>query len=189
MGSLKDFIVPDDYESSVASDSEEVSEDEPVARKGRKRGAKEREMEAVHSDEDSDPVAIEPDEHLLHFSPPTRLLTLPDLGGITLEDSESDAERRATPTTPRRPTKVTGAPTPRTQAKTPSKKAWASERIVIAQAVFDELDRKVFDRKLGKAGAGAVLEWNNRLLTTAGTANSKWYVQSPMQANGAMVAR
>jgi hypothetical protein len=109
-------------------------------------------------------------------------LNLPDLGSLILDsDSDSDSASRdgddeiiplAPPKTPRR----TAKPPPKT--KTPSKKAWATERVAIAQGIFDELDRKVFDRKLGKSegGAGATLEWNNRLLTTAGTANSKWSV-------------
>lgn len=220
LGSLEDFIVPDDYESSGASDGsadeddaegdsdiEEVNggvahsdEDEddveeiiplesPV-----KRGTKStKPIVPTNSTEPAKPAKPTPaateteheDDHLLHFSPPPRLLNLPDLGTLILDsDSDSDSAPQdddddvneiiplPQPKTPRR----TAKPPPKT--KTPSKKAWASERIAIAQGIFDELDRDVFDHKLGKSegGAGATLEWNNRLLTTAGTANSKWSV-------------
>lgn len=174
LGSLEDFIVPDDYESEASSSASEGASEEEDG-------------DVVHSggeDDDEDiipldsPVKKPPAEngHMLHFSPPPRLLTLPDIGGLVLD--ESDEEDDITPEPPRAPPKTptsrsrTNRPAPK--AKTPSKKAWATERVRLAQDIFDELDRKVFERKLGPQGAGATLEWNNRMLTTAGTANSKW---------------
>lgn len=50
---------------------------------------------------------------------------------------------------------------------------WALERVRIAQEVFEDLDRRVFEGRLGVAGAGARIVWNKRLLTTAGTAHRK----------------
>jgi hypothetical protein len=50
---------------------------------------------------------------------------------------------------------------------------WAVERVRLAQDVFDDLDKRVFEGKLGPAGAGAKIVWNKRLLTTAGTAQRK----------------
>jgi hypothetical protein len=50
---------------------------------------------------------------------------------------------------------------------------WAIQRVQLAQEVFDDLDKRVFDSKLGPNGAGAKIIWNKRLLTTAGTAQRK----------------
>ena len=177
MGSLRDFIVPDDYESSEEDDSErsaeETSDEEDVEMVHSDGGA----MEEVDSEDEV--VAIDSDGGVLHFSPPPRLLNLPDLGGLKLEDLDSDSDSSPTSSrVPRTPgkskTSSRVAPTPK--GKTPSKKAWATERTALAQGIFDDLDERVFGRKLGKGegGAGAVLEWSNRLLTTAGTAHSKW---------------
>ncbi|WVQ95199.1 hypothetical protein IAU59_002293 [Kwoniella sp. CBS 9459] len=55
-----------------------------------------------------------------------------------------------------------------------SAKAWAEERTRIADSIFKDLDRRVFEGKVGGSdGAGARIEWNKRLLTTAGVARSK----------------
>jgi hypothetical protein len=64
------------------------------------------------------------------------------------------------------------------KGKSKAKKAikapkWAIERVRIAQEVFDDLDKRVFDGQLGPNGAGAKIIWNKRLLTTAGTAQRK----------------
>lgn len=50
---------------------------------------------------------------------------------------------------------------------------WEVERVWIAQEVFDDLDKRVFDCRLGPSGAGVKIVWNKRLLTTAGTAQRK----------------
>lgn len=50
---------------------------------------------------------------------------------------------------------------------------WDVERVRIAQEVFDDLDKRVFESRLGPDGAGAKIVWNKRLLTTAGTAQRK----------------
>lgn len=49
---------------------------------------------------------------------------------------------------------------------------WAIERVRLAEEVFNDLDKRVFESKLGNRGAGAKLEWSKRLLTTAGTASN-----------------
>lgn len=69
------------------------------------------------------------------------------------------------------------------KGKTKAKKGdkapkWAIERVRIAQEVFDDLDKRVFDGQLGPNGAGAKIIWNKRLLTTAGTAQRKRSVSS-----------
>lgn len=62
----------------------------------------------------------------------------------------------------------------KTKGKKPTKAPkWAMERVRIAQEVFDDLDKRVFEGRLGESGAGAKIVWNKRLLTTAGTAHRK----------------
>jgi hypothetical protein len=63
-----------------------------------------------------------------------------------------------------------GKSKPKKATKAPK---WAIERVRIAQEVFDDLDKRVFDGQLGPNGAGAKIIWNKRLLTTAGTAQRK----------------
>lgn len=185
LGSLKDFIVPDDYESSEASGSESDGEEGDEV---------EEDDIAAHSDgNDSDIIPLEDGsdgvDGILHFSPPPRLTSLPDLPDLRLlsivDTDEDNSDEEAVPDSPKKGKKSgkevsTTKPESKTKAKTPSKKAWASDRQRIAQDIFDELDRRVFERKLGSTGAGATLEWNNRLLTTAGTAHSRWYVASSL---------
>ncbi|KAK4685919.1 hypothetical protein P7C73_g4216, partial [Tremellales sp. Uapishka_1] len=101
----------------------------------------------------------EDDDYILHFSPPPKpSLTLPDFRSLCLDDTPPPTPTgvRGTTRTPARPQKT--------------KKQLEAERGGIAQDIFDELDRKVFDSKLGVQGAGAAIEWSSRLLTTAGTA-------------------
>jgi hypothetical protein len=68
-----------------------------------------------------------------------------------------------------------GKSKPKKATKAPK---WAIERVRIAQEVFDDLDKRVFDGQLGPNGAGAKIIWNKRLLTTAGTAQRKRQVTS-----------
>ena len=72
-----------------------------------------------------------------------------------------------------------------------NKKAWSVERVRIAQELFDELDADVFKGRLKVAGAR--VEWNTRLLTTAGTATDKTYVKlicrTDIAVNGYRTAR
>jgi len=63
-----------------------------------------------------------------------------------------------------------GKSKPKKATKAPK---WGIERVRIAQEVFDDLDKRVFDGQLGPNGAGAKIIWNKRLLTTAGTAQRK----------------
>jgi hypothetical protein len=99
---------------------------------------------------------LDDDGHILHFSPPPRKLALPDLSGLTLEaDSPPHSPARRN--------------IPKSTSKK-FRKDWEQDRVRIAQEVFDDLDKRVFERKLGSYGAGATIEWSKRLLTTAGTA-------------------
>lgn len=113
---------------------------------------------------------------------------------ITISDSESSAEldglddyllqyspspeRRPIelPTTPSAPLKTATKKTPKAKGVRGKQKAWATERVRIAEELFDELDADVFKGRL--RGAGAKLEWNTRLLTTAGTATDKTWVST-----------
>jgi hypothetical protein len=219
LGSLRDFIVDDDYVSEVEdSESEESASEEEVPRrkagtadKGKRAAVKEVKKEkqaptvalkkeapstskppvrtyevieivdsdssVVHSDAEHTSQESSDIEALLHYSPPpNRLLTLPDLSKLAIStvDSDSEPERPATPPRPKA-ARLAVPPTPKTPG---GKKQWGIDRARIAQKIFDELDRKVFDSKLGPKGAGTKLEWNNRLLTTAGQAHSKRYVHS-----------
>lgn len=103
-----------------------------------------------------DPDDDDDDGHLIHFSPPPRKLALPDLSALTLEDESP-------PPSPARRS------IPKSSSKR-DRKDWEQDRVRIAQDVFDDLDKRVFERKLGRHGAGATIEWSKRLLTTAGTA-------------------
>ncbi|GFZ52057.1 hypothetical protein JCM24511_09829 [Saitozyma sp. JCM 24511] len=103
-----------------------------------------------------DPDDDDDDGHLIHFSPPPRKLALPDLSALTLEDESP-------PPSPARRS------IPKSSSKR-DRKDWEQDRVRIAQDVFDDLDKRVFERKLGRHGASATIEWSKRLLTTAGTA-------------------
>ncbi|WVF67624.1 hypothetical protein IAT40_002382 [Kwoniella sp. CBS 6097] len=116
------------------------------------------------------------------------------------EEEEDDDEVRPIkpPTTGRKPKPTSKTPTPAiakpndtgkkerehrsrktTKGSTKadfSAKAWAEERTRIADSIFKDLDQRVFEGKVGRSsgtGAGARIEWNKRLLTTAGVARSK----------------
>jgi len=89
---------------------------------------------------------------ILSYSPPPRkVYTLPNLDTLTLSDDSPP-------------------PTSVKNGKKTNKK-WAMERVAIAERLFQELDVKVFEGKLGVDGAGTSIEWSKRLLTTAGTAS------------------
>lgn len=142
-GSLKDFIV-DDEEAS------DYGENESIDLAG---GSRSSPIELLDTDED---------EGVIQHSPAPGPLALPDIGELNLDDSDDE---RVLP-----PSKQI-VPPPRASSTQWSKREWLARREVIANAVFAELDAQVFDSKLGPKGAGAFVEWNNRLLTTAGTAH------------------
>jgi hypothetical protein len=171
-GSLKDFIVDDD-QVSYLSDSEGSIRD------------------MLSEEEDSDIVEVKVDRSHLHNSDGysdimvEEAVSHPRIGKAAgldfLDDFESDGEvldnededglldaiENLTIATP-----STKANKGKKGAKAPK---WAEERVRIAQEVFDDLDKRVFDNQLGAKGAGAKIIWNKRLLTTAGTAQRKRY--------------
>lgn len=164
LGSLADFIVDDDV-VEFATDSEEDETDDslrkPEARRRTKRSPV-RSRQAVlsnvieildSSEEDGSDVDVEGGQDIIRYTaPPRPKVRLPDLSDLTIDDSPP----RLAPL----PTKTSG-------------RNWADERDRIAQRLFSELDKKVFDMRLGLEGARATIEWNNRLLKTAGQAHKK----------------
>ncbi|WVQ81819.1 hypothetical protein IAT38_003946 [Cryptococcus sp. DSM 104549] len=181
MGSLRDFIVDDDdgeYENTkTASETDSDSEIEiiePPPRQITRKGKKPAVASVVLESEEIAEEEAGPD--ILHFSPARKPITILDLAALIIS-SDSEPELPPIPApTPRSKTKTSAAPTPSRKAKGKpalTKKDWAEERERIAREIFEDLDERVFEGKLGAKGAGARLDWNNRLLTTAGVAQSK----------------
>lgn len=176
-GSLRDFIIDDsECENYVEAPSTEEEESEvevwePInTTKGIK--AVEMEMVAAPSQEEGQGERdwdSDSDAGILRYSPPRRPLQLPPLETLTLAvncDSEPEQDESISK-------KVTEkSKTPKLKGG-PSKKEWALQRVRVANEIFGDLDRRVFESKLGERGAKARLDWNNRLLTTAGMARSK----------------
>jgi len=170
-GSLKDFIVDDD-EVSYISDSE-----------GSLR-------EFDSEEEDSDIVEIKADpeadsdadsemmiEEAVSHPKIGRVSGLDFLENFYQSDQEASEVDNDTDNLLDAIDDLTIAGKPE-KGKGKAKKAtkapkWAIERVRIAQEVFDDLDKRVFDGRLGPDGAGAKIIWNKRLLTTAGTAQRK----------------
>ncbi|RSH85646.1 hypothetical protein EHS25_003786 [Saitozyma podzolica] len=141
------------YDDSLGSLRDFIVDDDGNDDDEGRSGVGEHKAEESESDDLDD---LDDDGHILHFSPPPRKLALPDLSALTLEaDSppHSPARRNIPKSTSKR-----------------FRKEWEQDRVRIAQEVFDDLDKRVFERKLGSYGAGATIEWSKRLLTTAGTA-------------------
>lgn len=176
-GSLRDFIVDDSQcENYVEAPSTEEEESEieiwgPIKTT---KGIKAVEIEKVdaqsqeegHGERDWDSGS---GAGILRYSPPRRPLQLPPLETLTLAvncDSEPEQDESISKkvTEKSKISKLKGGP---------SKKEWALQRVRVANEIFDDLDRRVFESKLGERGAKARLDWNNRLLTTAGMARSK----------------
>lgn len=130
--------------------------------------------------EDGESEDDDDDGGILHFSPPPRPIKLPDIGALTVHDTDDEAPEpkskqiqiNAPPPKPKASRAVVKAQSS-TSMSDMSKKEWETYRVKVAQELFDELDRDVFDRKLGAAGAGATLEWSAHLRTSAGNANRK----------------
>ena len=150
-GSLKDFIVDD------SEDSEEDEEDD---------GHQHRypsDEEAVISDIEE--VDVEGHDYgveaIVQGKPRHQNLVLPDLSSLNIKDSPPP-NRKSKPRKPISPS----LPQPNTKR---DKQAWEWERARIAQEVFTDLDRRVFEGRLNDAK----MEWSKRLLTTAGQAASR----------------
>jgi hypothetical protein len=169
LGSLRDFIVDESDDSeggqSVAGlVEEEDEEDEAVmsddcTSSGSSAEVVRRPIIVVDSDDDDD------DQGILHHTPPRRPVALPDFSRLTIDeypvDSDSDSSSSARPVS--RPTK--SLKTPKTRKV---EKDCKIERERIASLIFRDLNKRVFDGKLGDC----TIEWNKRLLTTAGQAKS-----------------
>lgn len=171
IGSLKDFLVDDDDDVEYNSDDDELpadefddEEEEVVSRPTAAVKA-----EIVHLEEwaDSDEETMPVDEEESEDEDEDDLLDAIDnltlTGPTTLKKHDKKAEK-------------------------PVKKSanWKIERVRIAQEVFDDLDKRVFEGRLGPDGAGAKIIWNKRLLTTAGTAHRKRSVISSVGHMSAM---
>ncbi|WVW85340.1 hypothetical protein I302_107378 [Kwoniella bestiolae CBS 10118] len=174
LGSLRDFIVDDDYDST----SEEGCS-------GTNHGDEESDMEEITrsgSEEESDGFEVLSSPPRPSTKPRSRtpvslgLGDLPDISELVIASSDSDSDSASD-----LDVDVKGkgkrrniiANKGRSDKSQFSNKAWAEERKRIANSIFRELDQKVFDNKLGMSGVGARVEWNNRLLTTAGVARIK----------------
>ncbi|EIW68420.1 hypothetical protein TREMEDRAFT_63589 [Tremella mesenterica DSM 1558] len=177
LGSLRDFIVDDDV-IEYASSSDEL-ESPPPRRKG-KGGSSRRPVREVidlvdDSDDDVPPSFLEYNsavkeeeegeedetEDILYYSPPPKKtieVDLPDLSSLTIDDTPPKSKKHNLPESQ--------------SSKKPGRRAWPSEREGIARKLFKELDKKVFDSRLGPDGADAQIEWNKRLLKTAGQAHT-----------------
>jgi len=174
-GSLKDFIVDDD-EVSFLSDSEGSHRERFESEEENSDIVElkvDRPTQIDDSDADSDILIEEAVSHpkigrvsglnFLEFEESDQ--DLPDVESDTedLLDAVDDLTIVGRPAGKGKATAKKGVKTPK----------WAIERVRIAQEVFDDLDKRVFDGQLGPDGAGAKIIWNKRLLTTAGTAQRK----------------
>jgi hypothetical protein len=206
MGSLRDFIVPDDEGSESGSESERapspgprrkrvevLPKPKPEAKaKASNTKASTKIIEILDSDSDEDAVEnvlgnVQDNEDeddggasdtgsVLHYSPPPRVrkLALPDLSALTLSDNDDSPSGSSTPAmTPK--SRAKAATKIKAKAGPPgmSKKEWEAYRVQCAQAFFDDLDRDVFEFRLGAEGVGATLEWSAHLRTSAGNAQRK----------------
>lgn len=178
LGSLKDFIVDDsdlsgeDGHIDMLEDSEDDLDDilepprrtDPIAKKNLKsEGCRHGDQSVKHvvdSDtDDGDEVAVD----ILQYTPPGLSNDLPDFSRLTLYDDDDDEQKLS------EDVQLVGG---RRKKKSPIKRderGWKLERERIARKIFDELDRRVFDKKLSEAS----IAWNKRLLTTAGKAHCR----------------
>ncbi|OCF57716.1 hypothetical protein L486_05180 [Kwoniella mangroviensis CBS 10435] len=178
MGSLRDFIVDDDYDSeeeeTSASDQDEDDDNEEVYQS----------EEAIRSgsEEDSDSDGFEilspppPETNKTPNDKSDTPLWIPDISQLVIasSDSDSDSDHRDSDDGRKSNKKKNIISNKGKSDKSLfSNKAWIEERTRIANSIFKELDEKVFENRLGMKGVGARVEWNNRLLTTAGVARIK----------------
>nr|ODN94420.1 hypothetical protein L204_04551 [Cryptococcus depauperatus CBS 7855] len=168
-GSLKDFIVDDsdgDNYTEASSTSQDDSNDDAFDLIS---GLRTIEKVLDSSGEEERTMEKEWDAHnndILHYSPPRRPLVLPNFEALAIASGSSSDSNSEPPLNK----KFRQVKTPSKSLAGFSKKEWASVRVKIAQTVFDDLDTRVFESKLGTKGVGARIMWNNRLLTTAGMA-------------------
>ena len=170
-GSLKDFIVDDDEVSYISDsegslrefDSEEENSD-IVEIKADPEADSDADSEMMIEEAVSHPKIgrVSGLDFLENFYQSDREASEVDSGIDNLLDAIDDL------TIAGKPEKGKGKAKKATKAP-----KWAIERVRIAQEVFDDLDKRVFDGRLGPDGAGAKIIWNKRLLTTAGTAQRK----------------
>lgn len=189
LGSLKDFIVDDsdseEMEEGVIDmaessdddldDADDLLDESPVKMTKnitldkdysttRDKKVDKQVVEILESEEEEHEVDI------LQYTPPRRpiALELPDFTRLTLNEEDADLveadEEVVLPTG--RKTRQKVSPVKRDE------RTWKVERERIARKIFDDLDRRVFDSKLSQA----TIEWNKRLLSTAGRAHCKRYV-------------
>ncbi|OWZ37107.1 hypothetical protein C356_04674 [Cryptococcus neoformans c45] len=176
-GSLRDFIVDDsegeNYVEAPTTEEEESDVEiwEPTKKKKEIKTVEMEKGDAQSSEEDPKERGWDSDcdAGILRYSPPRRPLHLPPLETLTLAVS-ADSE-------PEQGESLTKEVIDKSKTSRPkgnlSKKEWSLQKVRVANEIFDDLDRRVFESKLGERGAKARLEWNNRLLTTAGMARSK----------------
>ena len=169
-GSLKDFIVDDDEVSYISDsegslrefDSEEENSD-IVETKADPEADSDSDSEGMIEEAVSHPKfgRVSGLDFLENFYQSDREASEVDSDTDNLLDAIDDLTIAG---------KAKGKGTAKKATKAPK---WAIERVRIAQEVFDDLDKRVFDGQLGPNGAGAKIIWNKRLLTTAGTAQRK----------------
>lgn len=169
--------------------SESDSDDLPSAYKP--RPATKIRARIVESDEDEDLATFVDRLHVSGNSDP--VIQKKGVGAnktvIVISDDEEDAEYadalddyllQYSPSPEKRPVELALSPPkqrsgkgkfPQVKGARATKKSWEAERVTLANELFDELDNAVFQGRL--RGAGATIEWNKRLLTTAGTATDK----------------
>jgi hypothetical protein len=170
-GSLRDFIVDDDDEEEsgdeLEEDEEEGSSDVPRSKSVRRSDKVARlDTELVASDwpEESS------DESDAPGPSSKKTLKLPDLGRLSINEAPTSSSTR-----PKASKSERGVEGSREKlSKKNSGRKWVAERERLARQVFDDLDKRVFEGKL----SATTMEWNKRLLTTAGQANSTRWVMS-----------
>lgn len=205
-GSLRDFIVDDEHEEEGLDSDDDLGDDDDddavreISASGEDDLGKVRprnrprcsypaqsESEASFRDPAWDEESVGGDEEddedgaVTEWSPgpsrPRKRDPLLDFEALTLSDSDEDSAGPSDTSSPPRSKRETSKRSKaKTAAKKPSARMWAAERVELANGIFRDLDRKVFDKQLGPEGAGAKIEWSKRLLTTAGTASEPRFV-------------
>lgn len=170
-GSLRDFIVDDDDEEESG---DELEEDEEEGFSDVPRSKSVRRSDKV-AKLDTELVALDwPEESSDESDAPglssKNTLKLPDLGRLSLNEPPTSSS--AKPKASKSERKVEGSR--EKLSKKSSGRKWVAERERLARDVFDDLDKRVFEGKL----SATTMEWNKRLLTTAGQANSTRWVMS-----------
>lgn len=189
LGSLRDFIVDDD-EITYLSDSSGIEHDmmseaedsdiievKPVVKGHRSIDLSDADSDIMVEEAVSHPkigkgagLGFLREFHDSDSDEDEKIRRIPSGIEDDLLDAIDDLAIGETPATANEKSKVKPKAKGIKGAKTPK---WAIQRVQLAQEVFEDLDKRVFDSKLGPKGAGAKIIWNKRLLTTAGTAQRK----------------